>query len=135
MANDAPPDPTAQFREMLTQWERGVDEFMNRVMGTEDFSRSMNQLQRAQLTAQKAFSEFLSQQWTNMNLPTREDVVTLAETIRALDARVERVEQMLKQLTQADSKAARVGPPRTKQPPGTTPPQDRSATDAGRGNQ
>ena len=59
MANDATPDPTAQFREMLTQWERGVDEFMNRVMGTEDFSRSMNEMQRAQLTAQKAFADFL----------------------------------------------------------------------------
>jgi IS4 transposase len=131
MANDASPDPTAQFREMLTQWERGVDEFMNRVMGTEDFSRSMNQLQRAQLTAQKAFSEFLSQQWTNMNLPTREDVVSLGETLRALDARVERVEQMLKQMTQADSRAPRVGPPRTKQPPSARSMQDKPGSDTG----
>jgi len=117
MANDASPDPMAQFREMLTQWERGVDAFMNRVMGTEEFTRSMNQVQRAQLTAQKAFADFLSQQWTNMNLPTREDVVQIGESLRALDARVERVEQMLQRLTQGDSSAARTGPPRTKKPP------------------
>ena len=134
MANDTPPDPTAQFREMLTRWERGVDEFMNRFMGTEDFSRSMNQMQRAQLTAQKAFSEFLSQQWTNMNLPTREDVVKVGESLRALDARVERVEQMLKQLTQADASTRRVGPPRTKQPPRTREAPDQPGSDAGRGS-
>ena len=39
------PDPAESFRNLVTEWERGFDSLANRLMGTEEFSRSMNQFQ------------------------------------------------------------------------------------------
>ena len=42
---------------MVTEWERNFDAFANQVMGTEAYSEAMNQMQKAQLSYQRGFSE------------------------------------------------------------------------------
>ncbi|MCZ6889939.1 MAG: hypothetical protein O7H39_15745 [Gammaproteobacteria bacterium] len=116
MANDAENDPGAAFRDMVTQWERRFDAFANQMMGTEAYASAMNQFQQSQLTAQKAFSDFMTQQLTSMNMPTREDVVRIGQAVRELDKRMERIEQLLKS-GKSKKKRKRKGPPRTKMPP------------------
>jgi len=120
MSDQTPPDPGAAFRELVTQWERGFDALANRIMGTEGFSRSMNQMQDAQLGAQKAFRDFMTQNLTMANMPTRDDLVRVAESVQDLDKRLERIEAMLENLSPTVGTAApkaRKGPPRTRKPP------------------
>ena len=81
MANDSPPDPAAMFREFVTQWERNVNSFANQVMGTESFSRMMQEAQRLQLALQQATSEAMGRRLAAMNMPTRDDVIRLAEKL------------------------------------------------------
>ena len=118
MANDSPPDPAAMFREFVTQWERNVNSFANQVMGTESFSRMMQEAQRLQLALQQATSEAMGRRLAAMNMPTRDDVIRLAEKLADVDRRLARIEASLDgDATVVADEAPRAARPRTRQPP------------------
>lgn len=125
MSKQTPSDPEEAFRELLTQWERGFDSLANSIMGTEGFSRSMNQMQDAQLGAQKAFRDFMTQNLTMANMPTRDDLLRVAESVQDLDKRMARIEALLEDIAPAATRAkprTPKGPPRTRKPqPATNP--------------
>lgn len=111
-----PAKPTDSFSELVTQWERNFDAFANQVMGTEGFSQAMNEMQKAQLSYQRMFSQSVTQQLAAMNIPSREDIMSLAEAVQAVDRRLANIEATL---VPAKPKPKRKRPPRTKQPPAT----------------
>ncbi len=117
--SDKRPDPGEAFRNLITEWERGFDAMANKLMGTEEFSRSMNQLQDLQLRMQKRFYESMAEQLSHFNLPSREDVLRLGESIRALDKRLAKMEKQLKKVSKKkkNKDGHSDGPPRTKLPP------------------
>lgn len=103
------------FSEMVTEWERNFDTFANQVMGTEAYSQAMNEMQKAQLNYQRGINELMTQQLSNLNMPTREDIVELTELVRRIDRRVERIEEKLA-LNDPPNRSGK-HPARTKQPP------------------
>lgn len=112
-------NPLADLQKTITDWERRIDSVANRVMGTDEFSRGMNTVQSMQLGMQRAFLEAMATHLNNFNMPSRDDVTTIGETLISLERRMARVEQMLERLG-ADAGHAppvRQGPPRTKRPP------------------
>lgn len=121
MADQRPFDFAELFSEFVTQAERDIDALANRLMGTEQYSRSMNEVQRVQNRLSKTFSDFMGEQLANFNMPSRDDVVRLGETLHALDTRIARVERQLQDLAWGNQNMAPApavpGPPRTKQPP------------------
>ncbi len=116
MADSNPPDPGAAFREWVTQWERNFDSLANQFMGTEGFSQAMNEFQKNQLNAQRMFAETMAQILTNLNMPTREDVLRLSEAVQGLDRRLERIEETLGGAAAPQPSPAK-RPARTRQPP------------------
>jgi hypothetical protein len=96
---DKKPDPTEAFRNLVTEWERGFDSMANRIMGTDEFSRGMNQLQDLQLTMQKRFNEAIGQQ------------------LSSLESRLTRIENMLGTEASAPAPTTTNRPPRTRRPP------------------
>ncbi len=124
---DKPTDKPAKnldesYREMVTQWERNFDSFANQFMGTESFSRGMNQAQDAQLALRRTFQEFMGKSLENMNMPSREDLVKVAESVQSVDRRLARIEDMLSLMLgnaspSSTATPSRKGPPRTKKPP------------------
>ncbi|MBO6659010.1 MAG: hypothetical protein JJ934_19110 [Pseudomonadales bacterium] len=114
---DKPPS-MQDFSELVTTWERQFNEFSNQVMGTDEFSRSINQWQKAQLEFQKNFSEAMAKQLANFNMPSRDDVITVSEQLREMDARLTRIEKMLSKASASpEGGAKKVGPKRTRKPP------------------
>jgi len=113
---DKPPNPADSFSELVTQWERNYDAFANQVMGTEGFSQAMNEMQKAQLGYQQMFAQTMTQQLAGMNIPSREDIMSLADALQQLDRRLERIENRL-DLNDKPKKARRKKPARTKTPP------------------
>jgi hypothetical protein len=114
-------DPMEKFRELVTEWERGFDTMANRIMGTDEFSRTMNQLQSLQLTMQKAFAEAMAKHLANVNLPSRDDVLRVGQAVHDVDMRLARMESKLEEVARAvgvESVKPKKGPPRTRQPPG-----------------
>lgn len=113
-------DPSAMFADWVTQWERAVDNFSNDVMATDEFSRSMNQMQKVQLDMQRVFGDAMAKQLANFNMPSRDDILELTENLREVDRRVARVESMLRKMQPEgdnNSPSHRKSPPRTKQAP------------------
>lgn len=123
MAQDGPKDPSAAFQQWVTEWERAFDKFSNDLMGTEEFSRSINQMQNLQLEMQRAFGEQMARQLAAFNMPSRDDVMEMAETIRDIDRRLARIEVQLRNLEPAGKNepgGRRITPPRTRKPPSQT---------------
>jgi hypothetical protein len=118
MANETPPDPAAAFRELVTTWERNLNSVANQVMGTESFSRLMQEAQRMQLVLQQATSEAMGRRLAAMNMPTREDIIRLAEKLTDVDRRLARIEASLDDDGSVIADVASPGAkPRTRQPP------------------
>lgn len=118
-------DPLAQFQTFVTEWERRIDGLANRVMGTDEFSRSMNAMQKAQLGMQRTFMEGMANYLNTLNMPSRADITELGERLHGIEQRLARMESLLTRLagesTLATPKAA--GPARTRQPPSRDPAQ------------
>ena len=117
-------DPLVRFRELVTEWERGFDALANRFMGTDEFSRTMNQFQNMQLSMQKAFLELMAKNLAALNLPSREDVLRVGEAVHEVDMRLARIEQRLDEVARAVGVASppppRKRPARTRRPPTDT---------------
>jgi hypothetical protein len=115
-----------RFRELVTEWERGFDALANRFMGTDEFSRAMNQLQNMQLGMQKAFTEAMAKHLASLNLPSRDDVLRVGQAVHEVDMRLARLEQKLDEVARAAGvpppAPPRQGPPRTRRPPGAGKP-------------
>ena len=59
MADSSYKDPVAVWRELLSQWEKGFNELANQTMGSDEFSRSMNQATRVSLEMQRSMGELI----------------------------------------------------------------------------
>jgi hypothetical protein len=124
MADDKKPTPPADFSELVTQWERNFNEFSNQMMGSDEFARSMNQMQNVQMDMQRNFSESMAKQLANFNIPSRDDIVAVAQQLRDIDARLARIEKATfknndsSEAPKAKAKAKKK-PTRTRKPPST----------------
>lgn len=124
-------NPAESFRELITEWERKMDSAANKVMGTSEFSRTMNQLQDLQLSMQKRFNDAMADRLSRLNMPTREDVLRLGRSMRALDKRLARIEQLLEEQAPKKRQSGAGNPsrpPRTKAPPGRPQTKSRAAS-------
>lgn len=123
MADNQPPPPPADFSELVTQWERTFNELSNQVMGTDEFSRNLNQWQNMQLEFQRNFSEAMAKQLANFNMPSRADVIAIAEHLQAIDARLIRIEKALAKTNTGfeDVRPKASAPRRTRKPPSADP--------------
>ena len=115
MANENGSDPGAAFRDLVTQWERNVNSFANQVMGTETFSRAMQDAQRARLGVQQALSDLMARYLAAVNMPSRDDVIRIGERLQHLEKRLTHIESLLG--SAAPPPDASPQPPRTRQPP------------------
>jgi hypothetical protein len=113
------PDPAAMLRDMLGQWEKTSNEAMTQLMASNEFGRAMGQMTTMSLEAKNNFSELFGKVLTGMNLPSRDELLTVATQIRDVDARLDRIEALLVKLTGASPVAERPAlprPPRTRKP-------------------
>jgi len=120
MADETQKDPAQMFQEWVTKWERATDSFSNQLMGTDEFSKYLNQMQGAQLEFQRGFGELMTRQLANLNMPSRDDVLRLGEDLQGLDRRMARIEASLQKLTETagdSSGQSKSMPPRTKKAP------------------
>ncbi len=91
MSESTPKDPVALWREMLSQWEKGVNTLATQTMTTSGFSREMNRVLGASLQMQKTGQELLRRYFDALNLPTKDDLNVLGERLRAMEEQILRV--------------------------------------------
>lgn len=119
---DTTTDPFAAWREWLSTSERQWNTFLNQAMSTEEFSQSMGRMMDVYLNMQKSMGDAMGKYFQSLNLPTRSDILALAQRLSAIEERLGGIEQAVAALAPPASAGAPESaepprrPPRTKKP-------------------
>ena len=114
-------DPAAIWQTMMGEMEKGFNSFANQAMASPEFSKVMNQVGGVGAGAQKQLGELMEKYLLAMNLPSRAQMVGMAERIQAIEGQLNEIKALLHQVHHK-SLAPEGGPgasrpPRTKRPP------------------
>ena len=116
-------DPAAIWQTMIGEMEKGFNSFANQAMASPEFSKVMNQVGGVAAGAQKQLGELMEKYLVGMNLPSRAQMVGMAERLQSIEGQLNEIKAMLHQMNRnigRGRRAARAGtprPPRTKRPP------------------
>jgi hypothetical protein len=114
-------DPVAIWQNMIGEMEKGFNSFANQAMASPEFSKVVNQVGGVTAGAQKQLGDLMEKYLVGMNLPSRAQMVSMAERLQSIEGQLNEIKAMLHQ-SFGNSSAAEDGfgtpkPPRTKRPP------------------
>src|SRR5580698_5221828 len=114
-------DPVALWQNMIGEMEKGFNALAGQAMASPQFSKAVNQVGGATAGAQKQFGEFMEKYLLSMNLPSRAQMVGMAERMQSIEGQLSEIKALLHQMqgsaaggSPISSQAPR--PPRTKRP-------------------
>src|SRR5580692_10963696 len=115
-------DPVALWQNMIGEMEKGFNAFANQAMASPQFSKVVNQVGGATAGAQKQLSELMEKYLLTMNLPSRSQMIGMAERLQSIEGQLSEIKAMLHQMQNAPAGAPGASPqapkpPRTKRPP------------------
>jgi hypothetical protein len=115
-------DPVAIWQNMIGEMEKGFNSFATQAMASPEFSKVANQVGGVSAGAQKQLGDLMEKYLVGMNLPSRAQMVGMAERLQSIETQLNEIKVLLHEL-QGDSGApessagAAPRPPRTKRPP------------------
>src|SRR5260370_10962798 len=115
-------DPVAMWKNMIGEMEKGFNAFATRAMESPEFSKVVNQVGGVSAGAQKQIGDMMEKYLVNMNLPSRAQMVGIAERLQSIEGQLNEIKALLHQV-HSNSGAPEGGypaapkPPRTRRPP------------------
>jgi hypothetical protein len=115
-------DPVAIWQNMIGEMEKGFNAFASKAMQSPEFSKVVNQVGGVGASAQKQLGDMMEKYLVNMNLPSRAQMVGMAERLQGIEGQLNEIKALLHQM-QSNSGAPAAGsaaaprPPRTRRPP------------------
>jgi hypothetical protein len=102
--------------------EKGFNSFANQAMASPEFSKVVNQVGGVTAGAQKQLGELMEKYLVSMNLPSRAQMVSMAERLQSIEGQLNEIKALLHQVhnNSAAPEAGYAGapkPPRTRRPP------------------
>ena len=115
-------DPAAIWQNMIGEMEKGFNAFANKAMESPEFSRVVNQVGGVSAGAQKQLGDMMEKYLLTMNLPSRAQMVGMAERLQGIEGQLNEIKALLHQLHNSSGAPeggypAAPKPPRTKRPP------------------
>jgi len=120
---DKSSDPVVLWQAMIGEMEKRFNSIANQAMTTPEFSKAMNQAGGLAAGAQKQLGEMMEKYLVGMNLPSRAQLVGMAERLQSIEGQLSEIKALLHEMNRNNSGAERGGPeaaprpPRTKKPP------------------
>jgi len=116
---DKSSDPVALWQKVIGEMEKGLNDFANQAMSSPEFSKAMNQAGGASAGAQKQFGEMMEKYLLSVNLPSRAQMIGMAERLQNIEGQLNEIKVVLQQMNAgaSPSHAGVPRPPRTKRPP------------------
>ena len=118
---DKSSDPAVLWQTMIGELEKGFNSFANQAMASPEFSKAMNQAGGVAAGAQKQLGELMEKYLLAMNLPSRAQLVSMAERLQSIEGQLNEIKAQLHQLHHSSmAPAGGYGssrPPRTRRPP------------------
>jgi SMC interacting uncharacterized protein involved in chromosome segregation len=120
-------DPVVMWQNLIGEMEKRFNAFANQTMASPAFSKAMNQAGGVTAGAQKQLGDLMEKYLVSMNLPSRAQMVGMAERLQSIEGQLNEIKVLLQQMNAIsgmtkDSVAAAPRPPRTKRPPPPPPP-------------
>lgn len=81
-------DPFGFWRDLVSQVEKGVNEFANEGMKSDGVVSGMNKALSTTLVTKKITKELMQRYFEALNLPTRSDIQALGERMQAIEDRL-----------------------------------------------
>ncbi|WP_298111863.1 hypothetical protein [Bradyrhizobium sp.] len=117
-------DPIALWQKTISEIEKGLNAFANQAMGSPEFSKMMNQAGGITAGAQNQFRELMERYLLMANLPSRAQLIGIAERLQTIETQLNDMRALLQQVTNSTSAQRSPTnsprPPRTKRPPQPT---------------
>src|SRR6202035_4355126 len=88
-------DPVAIWQNMMGEMEKGFNAFANKAMESPEFSRVVNQVGGVSAGAQKQLGEMMEKYLVGMNLPSRAQMVSMAERLQGIEGQMNEIKAML----------------------------------------
>jgi hypothetical protein len=115
-------DPAAMWQNMIGEMEKGFNAFANQAMASPEFSKVVNQVGGASAGAQKQLGDMMEKYLVSMNLPSRAQMISMAERLQSIEGQLNEIKALLHQVhnnssAPAGGYAGVPKPPRTKRPP------------------
>ena len=82
-------DPFEMWRQVVTKLEGGMNSLANSGMNSEQFTRAAHQFSQISTGLQQTFEKALDGYFKALNLPSRKDIVDLAETLQRLEEKID----------------------------------------------
>jgi hypothetical protein len=119
-------DPVALWQMMIGEMEKGFNAFATRAMESPQFSKALNQVGGATAAGQKQLGELMEKYLLTMNMPSRAQMIGMAERLQSIEMQLNEIKAILQQM-QGNAAGSSGGvyapaprPPRTRRPPPTT---------------
>ena len=109
-----PLDPLGMWRDMLNQWEQGLNRLSTDTMQTTESARLMNQAMALSLRFQQGMTELTARYLHALGLPTRADVLSIGERLKAMEDQIQTLSISYDKPPAPPATEPR--PPRTKKP-------------------
>jgi hypothetical protein len=93
--SDSPMDPMKAWRDWFVQSERDWSEQLTKLMKDDNVARTMGEQIHAGLYKQQMLAQSMAGPLAAMNVPTREDLVSIGERIGRLEDAIARVEALV----------------------------------------
>jgi len=114
-------DPFALWRDLVSQMEKGANEFADPGMKSDEFAQVMNKVLSASLAGKAMKREMLNRYFGSLNLPTRSDIEALGHRLQAIEDRMIGISATLDRLAGVKPRAGAglsvAAPSRTRRPP------------------
>ena len=115
-------DPVAVWQNMIGEMEKGFNAFANQAMASPEFSKVVNQVGGVTAGAQKQLAELMEKYLVSMNMPSRSQMVGMAERLQSIEGQLNEIKALLHQVhcnsgATEDGYAGTPRPPRTRRPP------------------
>src|SRR3979490_3044668 len=115
-------DPAVIWQTMIGEMEKGFNSFANQAMASPEFSRVVNQVGGVSAGAQKQLGDLMEKYLLTMTLPSRAQMVSMAERLQGIEGQLNEIKALLHQVhsnsgTPEGRYQAAPTPPRTKRPP------------------
>ena len=115
-------DPAAMWQNMIGEMEKGFNAFANQAMASPEFSKVVNQVGGTAAGAQKQLGDLMEKYLVSMNLPSRAQMVSMAERLQSIEGQLNEIKALLHQVHNNSGSveggyAGAPKPPRTRRPP------------------
>jgi SMC interacting uncharacterized protein involved in chromosome segregation len=115
-------DPVAIWQNMIGEMEKGFNAFASKALESPEVSKVVNQVGGVSAGAQKQLGDLMEKYLVSMNLPSRAQMVGMAERLQGIEGQLNEIKAMLHELRNNGGAAdsgypAAPKPPRTKRAP------------------